>query len=147
VLVTSALTILRAYYGAGNPECGLKPWGGFEDWSRSIRSPLVWAGSADPCETRANVLADDPELELARVAFSTLYKAFGQEGFLVREVIDRCDSDKLLRSAMLSLAARGNAKDQIDPRRLGSWCRRFRGRVLDNLRLLAGPGKPGGAVR
>jgi hypothetical protein len=107
------------------------------------------SGSDDPYETRTNVLADDPELEMARAAFVALHDAFGEEEFLVREVIDRCDSesDKPLRSVMLALAQDCDAKDRIDSRRLGSWCRRLRGRVLDDLKLSVGAGKPGGAVR
>jgi putative DNA primase/helicase len=147
-LVVAALTVLRAYHAAGRPACKeMKRWGGFDEWSDAIRAPLIWAGLADPYDTRANVLADDPELEMARSAFSVLQDAFGENEFLVRDVVDQCDKNKELRNVMLGLAARRNAKDQLDPRRLGSWFRRFRGRVLNNLRLLVGAGKPGGAIR
>lgn len=147
-LVVAALTILRAYHVAQRPRNKERStWGGFEDWSDSIREPLIWAGMPDPCETRTNVLADDPELEMARSAFTALRDAFGDAEFLVREVIERCDSDKTLRGVMLSLAQDRDAKDQINSKRLGSWCRRFRGRVLDGLRLLVGAGKPRGATR
>ncbi len=146
-LVVAALTILRAYCAAKRPRQEVKAWGGFDEWSASVREPLIWAGSADPYETRTNVLDDDPELEMARVALSALHSVFGKEEFLARDIIDRCESDKTLKNAMLSLAARKNAKDQIDPWRLGSWCRRFRARVFDNLKLDISPGKPGGATQ
>jgi hypothetical protein len=59
-LVAAALTILRAYHVAGRPRQQVQPWGGFDNWSASIREPLVWLGLADPCKTRENVVADDP---------------------------------------------------------------------------------------
>ncbi len=156
-LVVAALTILRAHHLAGRPHPeNMKQWGGFEDWSASIRAPLVWAGATDPYETRANVLADDPDLEMAREAFNALYDVFQGTEFLVREVVDRCDrcdpekslkNEVTLRDAMLNIAARRNAKDQLDPRRLGWWLRHYRGRVLSGLRLVVWPRKLDGAVK
>ncbi|MDB5334993.1 MAG: hypothetical protein JWN70_612, partial [Planctomycetaceae bacterium] len=50
--LSAALTILRAYYVAGQPAVMLRPWGSFEDWSRTVRAPLVWCGQEDPALTR-----------------------------------------------------------------------------------------------
>jgi hypothetical protein len=51
-LLTAALTILRGYIVAGRPDQKLKPWGSFEGWSDLVRGAIVWAGLADPGETR-----------------------------------------------------------------------------------------------
>src|SRR6202030_2993753 len=59
-LVVASLTILRAYHVADRPGQDLRPWGGFDNWSREIREPLVWLGVADPCATRERVIANDP---------------------------------------------------------------------------------------
>lgn len=52
VLLTAALTILKAYITAGKPDQGLPAWGGFEAWSRLVRGALVFAGAADPAASR-----------------------------------------------------------------------------------------------
>lgn len=44
----AALTILRAYCDAGQPEQKLSSWGSFEGWSALVRSAIVWAGWEDP---------------------------------------------------------------------------------------------------
>jgi putative DNA primase/helicase len=51
-LVAAGLTVLRGYSAAGRPDMRLPPWGSFEGWSKLVRGALVWAGEADPGETR-----------------------------------------------------------------------------------------------
>jgi hypothetical protein len=51
-LLGAALTILRAYCVAGRPDQNLPTWGSFEEWSKLIRSVVVWVGLPDPGETR-----------------------------------------------------------------------------------------------
>jgi putative DNA primase/helicase len=59
--VAAALTVMRAYLAAGAPEvCG--PFGSYEDWSRLVRSPLVWLGEPDPVASVDKSQAEDPEL-------------------------------------------------------------------------------------
>jgi putative DNA primase/helicase len=134
-IVTAGLTILRAYHMAGCPHQQVSPWGGFEEWSASIREPLVWAGLPDPCKTRETVLADDPEREDSHVVLLSLRGAFGDDEFTVKQVIDFCQCDAALRVAVLAVAARHNARDRVDPWRLGSWCKQWRDCVVDGLRL------------
>jgi putative DNA primase/helicase len=54
-LLRAALTILRAYFEAGLPDQGLRPWGSFEAWSRLIRHTIVWLGLEDPWTTREHL--------------------------------------------------------------------------------------------
>ncbi len=68
-LVVAGLTILRAFAAAGRPNQKLAPWGGFDEWSMTIRAPLVWLGMVDPCEGRQLVVEDDPDREQARVCW------------------------------------------------------------------------------
>lgn len=51
-LLGAALTLMRAYTGAGRPSAGLKTWGTFEEWSDLMRGSIVWAGGVDPHESR-----------------------------------------------------------------------------------------------
>jgi hypothetical protein len=58
-LVAAALTILRGYVAAGMPRASTTPWGSFEGWSALIPPALVWAGLADPMETRRGMAESD----------------------------------------------------------------------------------------
>ena len=132
-MIAAALTILRAYHVDGRPRQQLKPWGGFDDWSASIREPLVWLGLADPCKTRSVVLADDPEREESLAALRALYEEFEDAEFTTKRVMRLCESPGTLRTAMESVAV-GRHKE-IDSRSLGWWLRRSKDRVLGGLRL------------
>ena len=46
------------YVLAGRPRHGLAPWGSFSGWSDLIRGAIVWAGHADPAETRQELRAE-----------------------------------------------------------------------------------------
>jgi len=63
--VAAALIIMRSYLTAGGPQvCGAL--GSYPDWSRMVRSPLVWLGEPDPVESAQGAArerdadADDP---------------------------------------------------------------------------------------
>jgi len=131
-LLAAALTVLRAYHVAGRPRQQLKPWGGFDDWSSSIREPLVWLGLADPCKTRSVVLADDPEREESLAALRALYEEFGDDEFTAKRIMRHCESGTL-RTALEAVAV-GRHKE-IDSRSLGWWLRRTHDRILGGLRL------------
>jgi putative DNA primase/helicase len=134
-LIAAAMTILRAYVTAGAPDQGLKPWGGFDEWSAAVRAPLAWLGMPDPCNTRRHVIQDDPDREHAAAILSSWHSAFGDKAVLIANVIERAGSDASLNSALLSVAASKSHPDQLDPRRLAWWCREWRGRVVENFRL------------
>jgi putative DNA primase/helicase len=143
-LIVAALTILRAYHLAGCPQQLVKPWGGFEDWSLSIRESLVWLGMADPCETRSTVIADDPEREETLTALRALREKFGKNVFTTKGIMRRLKSSKLLRTAMEAMALGRNR--EIDPRSVGWWLRKNHDRIVGGLRLEA-VGKASGSAR
>lgn len=135
VIVGAALTILRAYHVAGRPRQDVRPWGGFEDWSQAIREPLVWAGLPDPCITRETVLEDDPEREEAAGVLVAIRNAFGDSEFTVKELISSTNSDSELMNVMLTVAASRGAKNQLDSKVVGWFCRKYRDRVMNGFRL------------
>jgi hypothetical protein len=141
-LLAAALTVLRAYHVAGRPRQQLKPWGGFDDWSASIREPLVWLGLADPCKTRTVVLADDPEREESPAAVRALYEEFEDDEFTAKRIMRHCNTSRTLMTAMEAVAV--GRHNEIDPRSLGWWLRRSKDRVLGGLRLET-PGQESGA--
>jgi uncharacterized protein DUF3854 len=134
-LVAAVLTILRAYHVAGRPSQHISAWGGFENWSASIREPLIWAGLADPCKSREAVLADDPEREESFGALRSLHEAFAGGEFTVKEIVDLCEKDEILKNSILGLAAGRQQRHEVDSRRLGWWLRRVRDRIIGGLRL------------
>ena len=85
--VHACLTILRAYHVQSNrPK--LSPYGNFDEWSARVRAALVWAGEADPCNTRESVRASDPKLVAITTAVTEWYVAFKDQKILTREVVD-----------------------------------------------------------
>jgi len=60
-LVCAALTLLRAFFVAGQPRGGCKTWGSFEPWARLIPPAIVFAGGADPMLTRPSVEGEEDE--------------------------------------------------------------------------------------
>jgi putative DNA primase/helicase len=133
ILVAAALTILRAYHVAGCPPQQLQPWGGFDDWSKSVREPLVWIGLADPCETRKAVLADDPEREESLNAVGALHEVFRDKKFTVKQILKDCKSHTALKTSMLTVGE--THQGEINARRLGWWLRRVRDRIIGGLRV------------
>ena len=135
--VTAALTIVRAYRVAGSPRQMLRPWGGFDHWSREIREPLVWLGLPDPCATRERIIVSDPDRELTTEVLRTWQAAFGDRAMLVREIVAAAQDGEHdeLKQALLMVAAKRDDSNQIDARRLGAWCSSKAARVIDGLRL------------
>jgi hypothetical protein len=136
-LAKAALTILRSYHVAGRPRHNVRPWGGFDHWSREIREPLVWLGLPDPCATREQVIANDPERELTAEVFHAWRSVFGDRVMLAREIVAAAQGGKNdeLRQALLMVAAKRDDSNQIDARRLGNWCSTKAARVIDGLRM------------
>lgn len=138
VLVAAAMTILRAFVAAGKPDQALKPWGGFNEWSATIRAPLVWLGMADPCTSRKHVIENDPDREQAAAVLSAWHAEFGGEAVRIAEVIERAASQQDLKSALRLVAASKGDANELDARRVGWFCRDWRDRLVNGLVLAKG---------
>jgi hypothetical protein len=137
-LVTAALTILRAHHVAGRPRQNVRPWGGFDQWSREIREPLAWLGLADPCATREQIVVSDPDRESTAEVLRAWQAAFADRAMLVREVVAAAQDGQHyeLKQALLMVAAKRDESNQIDARRFGIWCASKADRIIDGLRLI-----------
>jgi hypothetical protein len=141
-LVGDALTIVAAYANAGRPCQHLTPYGSFEQWSDEIRSAMVWAGLKDPCATRAQITANDPERESTLRLFEQWFERFGDRPIHTQDLINEADIPVMtdgkfegwfnadLRAALLDVAWTKGRPLEIDARRLGWWCRNHRDRSL-----------------
>jgi putative DNA primase/helicase len=74
--VAAALIVVRAYVVAGCPGV-LPPLASFEDWSRMVRSALVWLGRPDPCDTMNKARAEDPITSSLTNLFTSWHVAAG----------------------------------------------------------------------
>lgn len=153
-LVTAALTIPLAYLAAGAPAIKGAPLGGFDDWDRLVRRPLVWLGLADPLEASALLRDQDPDLETTRAVLTAWKAVFaGDEvtaGDVVREGMatgEGLDPDAPvnpeLREALLMISG-GRL---ITTNKLGYWLRGHRDRIVDGLRIAQMPADRNGISR
>lgn len=141
-IITAALTIIRGYQAAGEPAIDAAPYGGFDEWDRLVRRPLIWAGLADPLEASEGLREQDPDLEATRALFAAWRSIFGDRPVTAAEVAQeanraapRFDDDALPDSPELVQALQVICAEKITSRRLGNWLRRHRDRVIDGLRL------------
>src|SRR5262249_8590525 len=96
-LVAAALTIIRAYIAAGCAPQSMAPYGGFEEWRRMVRAPVVWLGCGDPCGSRDEVEDTDPETEKLASLLTALEldDQFSTDEFTVAEVVKKTSNNAL----------------------------------------------------
>jgi len=135
-LLSAALTILRAYIVAGKPKQPIAPYGSFEEWSDWIRSALVWLGETDPCLSRTALEDDDPVLSSLHAVLSLWSRDLGPRVYTAAEVCQKAEGDLLI--ALQDIAASRRDPEKLDPRRLGKWLVKYKGRVANGLRILRG---------
>jgi len=135
-LLTAALTVLRAYIVAGKPVQPITPYGSFEEWSGWIRSALVWLGETDPCLSRTALEDDDPVLSALHSILPLWSHDLGPRTYTAAEVCNIAGGDLLV--ALLDVAASRRDPEKIDPKRLGKWLLKYKGRVASGLRIVKG---------
>jgi hypothetical protein len=134
-LVTKALTVLRAWHVAGMPK-QVDPLGGFEDWSRRVREPLIWLGRQDPCSTMEAVRERDPMLEAHRSVLIQWQNILGTTArFTVAEVIARAEIVAPFISALLVVAS-DRSGTKANPITLSRWLKRNENKIVDGLSLI-----------
>jgi hypothetical protein len=148
--IAAALTIVRAYLTAGCPD-KLPTLASFEEWSRLVRSALVWLGRADPVDTMEAARAEDPELDTMRRIFTTWREAIGTDrpqttGELKKFAEAKTGSGDYhdyhaapahpeLLEALLAVAyGKGG---EINSKALGRWLGQKKGRIVDGCKLVA----------
>jgi putative DNA primase/helicase len=120
---------VRAYLAAECPG-ELPSLASFEDWSRLVRSALVWLGRADPVATMETARGEDPELEALRRVFAAWHAAVGScpntTGRLI-EIAQELDAvngnwkHPDLHAALMEVAATGGV---LKSDKLGRWLKR-----------------------
>jgi hypothetical protein len=138
-LHAAALTILRAYAAAGRPPQRLTPWGSFEAWSSAVRSALVWAGLADPGQTRKEIRQSaDSDVQALSTLLSALVGVYGLKvRFTAGDVVRRLTitprgTDAAVDRLASALAEFCRLKDATPPgpHQLGMRLQRIRRRIV-----------------
>jgi putative DNA primase/helicase len=140
--VAAALTIARAYAVAGFPG-QLPALASFEDWSRIVRSALVWLGRPDPVDTMEAARADDPATSSLRAVLAAWHTAIGSGERTIAKVIQAADErmmdNRIHADLYQALADVAQARPgEINSKSLGLWLARHKGRVVDGLKIVAG---------
>jgi putative DNA primase/helicase len=147
--IAAALTIVRAYLAAGCPG-SLPVLASFDDWSRLVRSPLVWLGRADPVDTMETARHEDPELDVLRRVVNAWHSVVGTDRPHTAGKLQEIAEQKTttgdyhdyggnsfahpeLREAFMSVAYR---KGGISSRALGRWLSRHRGRIVSQCKIV-----------
>lgn len=139
--VAAALTIVRAYLAAGQPD-RLPTLASYGLWSDRIRSALAWLGEADPVEAMAAARESDPVTADLRALLLSWREAFGSEELTAAEVVQRLQAFNTLRPDGEAMIALRQALDPVatthgvlDARRLGYYLRRHSGRLIEKMRF------------
>jgi hypothetical protein len=139
--VSAALTIVRAWIGAGRPKTECKSLAGFGDWSDLCRQPLLWLGLADPTDSFFKAMAEDPDRETLGRILTAWQGAFGKTAAMVRDAVKQAsssgDEHVELREVLRDIA---DERGEINRRKLGWWIRRHAGRIVDGRRFVRGSG-------
>jgi hypothetical protein len=139
-LVCDLLTVLRAYWVAGQPQADLEGYGSFGGWSRAIRQCLVWLGLPDPVATRAEVreradVAGNATEALLHAWFG-LYGANEQTSQDVMRTCAMADNDdaRVLRDSLIALGAY-NDSGKTNAYKLGISLSKIEGARIENLKF------------
>jgi hypothetical protein len=143
--IAAALTVARAYLGAGAPKV-CKPIASYGLWSTLARSPLAWLGEPDPWASVEASRKDDPVLTAIR-EFFTLWPIYLRLDwpYTTASIVKTAEEDAQrpgnfnepdLKNFLLKVAAERGRPSGISPERLGRWLRQVSGRVVDGRRLV-----------
>src|SRR5262249_6112517 len=120
--IAAVLTIVRAYLAADCPGL-LAPLNSFDDWSRLVRSPLVWLGYADPVKSIEAARTDDPTRAELRAVVAAWHDVLASltdptnkvmtAGDLKRHAGTSIDTDSSLYKALLDIAPTRGRTDEV----------------------------------
>lgn len=138
--VHAALTLIRAYVVADD-KVSTVPLGSFEEWSRTVRDALVWAGEADPVEVIEEVRRGDPRLQRLKQMMDAWWTCFGDRPVRMREVVAAAAatdpengelSNPDLREAVMGALG---GDHHLNAEKIGWWLRKNAGRVIGGRRF------------
>jgi hypothetical protein len=155
-LAIAALTIVRAYLAASEPDVGIPNFARFEDWSRFVRRPLVWLGMEDPCRGRERIEGRDPVRAQLGALLQAWHENYPGEAATVAEAIklatrqpapNEPEADTERRQRLHeALSAIGEDGRHLSARSIGRFITKHESRIEDGLSFSGRPGQ-GGIMR
>jgi len=130
--VSLALTIIRAWIGAGRPIAPCKPLASYGQWSDWVRQPLLWLDMPDPAQRVFEQLAQDPDRETLGRLLHAWRREFASIPAMIREAVDQSQNNQELGEVLREIA---EERGDVNRRRLGKWIARHQGRIVDGLRF------------
>jgi putative DNA primase/helicase len=145
-LITAALTIPLAYLAAGAPKLSIAPLGGFDDWDRLVRRPIVWLGFNDPLDASALLRDQDPDMETMRALLQAWSEVFAGDAVTAADVIregtasgDGMDPTAATHPALSEALKMVSGGRPPTTNKLGYWLRQHKDRIVDGLRIVLMP--------
>lgn len=139
--VSAALTIVRAWIGAGRPVAECRGLAGYADWTSLCRQPLMWLGLPDPVASLFDAITEDPDRETLARLLHAWRRVFGRSAAMVRDAVREAggirDDEHELQEVIRDIA---DERGAINRRKLGWWIKRRAGRIVDGLRFVKAPG-------
>jgi len=141
--IAAAITIARAYIAAGCLDVCKTPLGSYGEWSKIVRSPLVWLGRADPVDSMEEARKEDPGrralhslIELWRdyLALNMAYTAselVSRANELADPISEHGEPEQEAQTELreLLLLQAGTPRGEINTKTLGNWLMSVHGRV------------------
>lgn len=148
--VSLALTIVRAYIFAGCPiQKNLKALSSFEQWTKLVRSPLVWLGLLDPATALFETIENDPEKEVLRRLMQSLLGTFKTNHISVSDIVARVETSisSGLNSDLAEVVREiAEQSGKISRRSLGKWIARHQNIMVDGY-IISKSSSSGGSLR
>lgn len=148
--VSLVLTIVRAYIVAGCPiQKNLTALGSYDEWSKLVRSPLVWLGLPDPATALFNTMETDPDREILGRLMINLHKVFGDKPVSVSDIVshvEKCIGFSLNSELAEVVREISEQNGKINRRTLGRWIGRHKGVLVDGY-IFSRSTKSGGSER
>ena len=139
-LVVALLTILRGFFLAGKPQAALTPMD-YPAWSSVVRQAVYWASGFDPCETRRELIEDDPEtnqIKAVVIGWAELPKSgIGLTAAAALKILNDPDHEhrfETLRNALMDWSRDG---DLPGPKIIGKRLKQIKGRIIEGKSIKA----------
>jgi len=126
LLAVAGLTVLRAYAVAGFPKVVTRSMGSFEDWSKLVRSALVWLDEADPLDSREELIEGDSQKSDLGEILEEWEAVVGRDAVGVEKMKAMAGAAHLVE--MFQNVACGGR--DFNSKRVGWWLRKHKDQVL-----------------
>jgi putative DNA primase/helicase len=145
--IAAAMTIVRAYLAAGEPQVEFAKLVSFGAWSRFVQRPLIWLGCFDPVQSVAVSEEADPDRGAISEVLAAWHHSMGDEPFTLKTIaakVQAKDRDDYggsgafinpdLREALMNVAP--NRDGSLNTKKLAGWPRKNAGKIVGGMKVI-----------